>query len=452
MDKKNDFTKGSIAGNIIKLALPMTVAQLINVLYSVIDRIYIGRMPEVGKMALTGVGVAFPMITIMIAFANLVGMGGAPLASIERGKGNNEQAERIMGNSFTLLLIFSVVLTLLGYLFKKPLLYAFGASDETFYYANSYISIYFIGNVFMMLGLGLNSYINAQGFATVGMLSVTLGAIVNIILDPIFIYILHMGVSGAALATVISQGVTCVWVLHFLSSKKTILRIRSSYMKLEKAIVKNIMALGATGFVMAITNSSVQIVCNMTLARFGGDLYVAVMTVINSIREVIMMPVQGITNGSQPIMSYNYGARAYKRVNQSIRFITVTCVVYATLVWFVMHFFGGFFVKLFNNEPELVREATTSLAIYFFGFFMMSLQFSGQSTFVALGKAKQAVFFSIFRKVIIVVPLTMILPRVGFGVLGVFIAEPISNFIGGLASYLTMQLTVGRELKRAEKI
>lgn len=448
MDKKNDFTKGSVASNIIKLALPMTVAQLINVLYSVIDRIYIGRMPGVGKLALTGVGVAFPLLTIMIAFANLVGMGGAPLASIERGKGNNEYAEHIMGNSFTLLLLFSVVLTLLGYLFKKPLLYAFGASDETFYYANSYTSIYLVGNTFMMLGLGLNSYINAQGFAKTGMLSVTIGAVTNIVLDPIFIYLFQMGVRGAALATVISQAITCVWVLHFLRGKKTILKIKRSYMKLEKKIVLDIMALGATGFVMAITNSIVQIVCNMTLFTFGGDLYVAVMTVINSIREVVMMPVHGITNGAQPVMSYNYGAKAYKRVNQSIRFITATCVCYATLVWLVMHFFGGFFIKLFNNEPELVKEATTALAIYFFGFFMMSLQFSGQSTFVALGKAKQAVFFSIFRKVIIVVPLTILLPRVGFGVLGVFIAEPVSNFIGGLASYITMQLTVGRQLRK----
>lgn len=447
MKRENDFSQGSVARNIIELALPMTIAQLINVLYNVVDRIYIGRIPGDGKVALTGLGLTFPIITIITAFANLIGMGGTPLSSIERGKGNNEKAEKIMSNSFTMLLILGIVLTIVGLLVKKPILYLFGASDINFPYADSYISIYLLGTIFVMMGLGLNSYINAQGFAKVGMLSVALGAVINLVLDPIFIYMLEMGVSGAAWATVISQFCSCIWILRFLTGKQTILKLRKKDMKLDSKIVKRILGLGSSGFVMAITNSSVQVVCNATLSVFGGDLYIGVMTVINSIREIVMMPVQGITSGAQPVMSYNYGAKAYKRVITGIKFSTIVCVVYATLAWMMVHFFGSFFIKIFNNESDLVKVAVPALATYFFGFFMMSFQFAGQSTFVALGKSKQAVFFSIFRKVIIVVPLTILLPRMGYGVTGVFMAEPISNFIGGIACYVTMLLTVGRGLK-----
>ncbi len=452
MQTKNDFTQGSVGRNIIKLAVPMTVAQLINVLYSVVDRIYIGRMPGEGKVALTGLGLTFPILTIIIAFANLVGMGGAPLSSIERGKGNNEVAEKVMGNSFTMLLGLGILLTLIGLLVKKPVLYLFGASEVTFPYADSYIRIYLLGTVFVMLGLGLNSYINAQGFAKVGMLSVILGAVINLILDPIFIYLFKMGVEGAAWATVISQGCSCIWVLRFLRGSQTLLKLKTKNMKLEKTIVTQILGLGSSGFAMAITNSSVQIVCNATLALYGGDLYVGAMTVINSIREVVMMPVQGLTNGAMPVISYNYGAKAYNRVKKGIGFSTLTCVIYTTLAWGMVHFFGSFLIRIFNNEAQLARIAEPALAVYFFGFFMMSFQFAGQSTFVALGKSKQAVFFSIFRKVIIVVPLTLLLPRIGYGVMGVFIAEPISGFVGGIACYATMLWLVGKELKGKHEI
>lgn len=448
METKNDFTKGSVGKNIIKLALPMTLAQLINILYNIIDRIFIGRIPETGTLALTGLGLTFPIITIILAFANLVGLGGAPLSSIERGKGNIEKAELIMGNSFTMLISLGALLTVITYIFKTPILYLFGASDATIPYANSYLNIYLIGTIFVLLGLGMNSYINAQGFAKIGMLSIALGAILNLILDPIFIYGFSMGVSGAALATIISQFCSCVWILKFLTGKSTILRLKLRCMRLHLETVKNIVSLGLSGFVMALTNSSVQIVCNSILSIYGGDIYVGVMTVINSIREIAQMPIGGISSGAQPVLSFNYGARKNKRVIEGIKFMTIVCVIYTSMAWLIADFHGEIFIRLFNDEPELINIAVPCLSVYFFGYFMMSFQFSGQSTFVALGKSKQAIFFSVFRKVIIVVPLTILLPKMGFGSMGVFIAEPISNFVGGLACYITMLLTVGKELKR----
>ncbi|MBE6050979.1 MAG: MATE family efflux transporter [Clostridium sp.] len=447
MKTKNDFTKGNVGKNIIKLALPMTLAQLINILYNVVDRIFIGRMPETGTLALTGLGLTFPIITIVLAFANLVGLGGAPLSSIERGKGNIKKAELIMGNSFTMLISLSIFLTIIGYMFKEPVLLLFGASNATLPYANDYLTIYLVGTVFVLLGLGMNSYINAQGFAKIGMLSVALGAIINLILDPIFIYVLNMGVSGAALATIISQCCSCIWILKFLTGKNTILKLKISCMKLDRETVKEIISLGLSGFVMALTNSSVQVVCNSTLSLYGGDIYIGVMTVINSIREIAQMPIGGISSGAQPVLSFNYGAKENKRVIKGIKFMTIVCIIYTSIAWFIADFRGEFFIRLFNDEPELIKLAVPCLSVYFFGYFMMSFQFSGQSTFVALGKSKQAIFFSIFRKVIIVVPLTILLPKMGFGSMGVFIAEPISNFVGGLACFITMLLTVGRELK-----
>lgn len=451
MARRNDFTKGSIPLSILKMAEPMTVAQLINVLYNVVDRVYIGQIPKTGTMALTGLGLTFPIITIVIAFANLVGMGGAPLLSIERGREHDEMAETILGNSFVMLVFFGVVLTIIGLIIKRPVLYLFGASAHTIGYADSYLTIYLLGNIFVVLGLGLNSFINAQGFAKIGMLSVAIGAIINIVLDPLFIYVFHMGVSGAALATIISQFVSFLWIIRFLTGKNTIVRLKKDAMHLDFPLMGKILGLGMAGFVMSVTSSTVQIVCNATLSLYGGDLYVGVMTVLNSIRDIVQMPVQGITNGGQPIISYNYGAKENKRVLKGIYFETATCLGYTFFAWALVHFFGIYFIHIFNQEATLVQAAVPALAAYFFGYFMMSFQFAGQSTFVALGKSKQAIFFSIFRKVIIVVPLTILLPQMGFGVMGVFYAEPISNFIGGTASYLTMWLTVGRKLKNAKE-
>ena len=450
---QNDFSKGSIVRNIINLAVPMTLAQLINVLYNVVDRIYIGRIPGAGSLPLTGVGLCLPIISMVTAFANLFGMGGAPLCSIERGRGNVDEAEKIMGNSFAMMVIFGIGLTVLGIALKRPMLYLFGASDNTYPYADQYVTIYLLGSLFVMAGLGMNSFINSQGFGRIGMMTVLLGAVANIILDPIFIFVFHMGVQGAALATIISQALSAAWILKFLTGKKTILKLRRSAMKLEKKRVLSIMGLGLSGFTMSITNSLVQIVCNATLRDFGGDLYVGVMTVINSIREVVQLPVQGLTNSSQPVMGFNYGAEKYGRVKEAIRFTSVVAIVYTCAMWAGLYFAPGFFIGIFSSEPELLEIGVPAMHIYYFGFFMMSLQMAGQSVFVALGRAKNAVFFSIFRKVIIVFPLTVILPHLwGLGTDGVFLAEPISNFIGGVACYVTMLLTVWRELGRKEKM
>ncbi|HWT27409.1 MAG TPA: MATE family efflux transporter [Mobilitalea sp.] len=446
---KNDFTKGSVVRNILNLAFPMTLAQIINVLYNIVDRIYIGRIPHNSTLALTGLGLTLPIITIVIAFANLFGMGGAPLCSIARGRGHDEEAEHIMGNSFVLLIISAVVLTVLGLLFKRPLLYLFGASDATYPYANAYITIYLLGNLFVLIGLGMNSYINSQGFGKIGMMTVLLGTITNIILDPIFIFVFHMGVQGAALATIISQFLSAVWILHFLTGEKTILKLRAKNFKLNPRHVKEITMLGLSGFVMAITNSLVQIICNASLKFYGGDLYVGAMTVINSIREVISMPITGLTNGSQPVMGYNYGAKEYGRVRSAIRFMSGVCIIYTLIAWGILNMAPGFFIKIFSHDTNLIQAALPSLRIYFFGFFMMSLQFAGQSVFVALGKSKQAIFFSLLRKAFIVIPLTLFLPTIfHLGTNGVFLAEPISNFIGGTACFVTMLLVVWPELKK----
>ena len=447
MKNDNDFSRGSIPSNIIKLALPMTLAQLINIFYNVVDRMYIGRIPEASSLALTGVGVTFPIITIIMAFANLFGMGGSPLCSIERGKGNNEKAEKIMGNSFAMLILTGIIITIICLIIKKPLLYMCGASDSTFTYADNYISIYLIGSVFVMISLGMNSFINAQGFAKIGMMTVLLGAVANIILDPIFIFLFNMGVSGAALATLISQFLSALWVLKFLLSSKAILKLKRKNFILDFNLVLKITYLGFSGFIMALTNSIVQIVCNISLQMYGGDLYVGIMTVINSIREVIMMPVNGITNGSQPVMSFNYGAKKYDRVKSAIKFTSISCIVYTTGIWIILKLFPIFFMRLFNNNPDLLSKGISCMGIYFFGFFMMSFQFAGQATFVALGKSRQAIFFSLLRKVIIVVPLTILLPKLfNLGIIGVFMAEPISNFIGGIACYSTMMFTVWKSL------
>ena len=443
MKKANDFSKGSAAKSIFRLAIPMTLAQLINILYNVIDRMYIGRISDGSSTALTGVGVTFPIITIIMAFANLFGMGGAPLCSIERGRGNNEYAEEIMGNSFSLLILSGFILTITGLLSKTKLLYLFGASDTTFPYADSYISIYLLGSIFVMVSLGMNSFINSQGFAKIGMLTVLLGALCNIILDPIFIFILGLGVKGAAIATVISQFLSALWVFLFLTGNNTILKIKLKYLKIKFSIFKKIVFLGLSGFMMAITNSIVQIVCNITLQTYGGDLYVGIMTVINSIREIIMMPISGITNGAQPFIGYNYGAMKKDRVKSGIKVMSISCIIYTTAIWITLCMFPEFFIRIFNQDMNLIIKGIPSMHIYFFGFFMMSFQFSGQAAFIALGKSKQAIFFSLLRKIIIVVPLTVYLPRIfNLGTYGVFLAEPISNFIGGTVCYCTMIFVV----------
>lgn len=435
-----------MARNILQMALPMTVAQLINILYNIVDRMYLGRLP--GHLSLTGLGLCLPIISILMGFANLCGMGGAPLCSIHRGKGENEEAERILGNSFALLLLFGAGLTALGLAFRRPILYLFGASDLTFPYANDYLTIYLLGTPFVMIGLGMNPFINAQGFSRMGMMTVALGAAVNIVLDPIFIFALDMGVRGAALATVLAQGCSALWVLKFLTGRRALLRLRWNTLRLQAARVRRILALGTSGFVMSMTNSLVQVLCNASLQHYGGDLYVGVMTVINSIREVVSMPVQGITNGCQPVLGYNYGAGEYERVRRGIRFTTVLTVGYSVAAWALVMAVPELLIRIFNDEPELIAAGIPAFRLYFAAFFCMSFQFIGQSVFVGLGRSRSAVFFSLLRKAFIVAPLTLLLPGLGMGVDGVFAAEPVSNVLGGLACLLTMYVTVYRRLGR----
>ena len=435
-----------MARNILQMALPMTVAQLINILYNIVDRMYLGRLP--GHLSLTGLGLCLPIISILMGFANLCGMGGAPLCSIHRGKGENGEAERILGNSFALLLLFGAGLTALGLAFRRPILYLFGASDLTFPYANDYLTIYLLGTLFVMIGLGMNPFINAQGFSRMGMMTVALGAAVNIVLDPIFIFALDMGVRGAALATVLAQGCSALWVLKFLTGRRALLRLRWNTLRLQAARVRRILALGTSGFVMSMTNSLVQVLCNASLQHYGGDLYVGVMTVINSIREVVSMPVQGITNGCQPVLGYNYGAGEYERVRRGIRFTTVLTVGYSVAAWALVMAVPELLIRIFNDEPELIAAGIPAFRLYFAAFFCMSFQFIGQSVFVGLGRSRSAVFFSLLRKAFIVAPLTLLLPGLGMGVDGVFVAEPVSNVLGGLACLLTMYITVYRRLGR----
>ena len=449
---QTDFSKGNVYRNILEVAVPMTFAQILNLLYNIVDRMYIGRIPGEGTLALTGVGLCFPIITLITAFTLLFGNGGGPLCAMERGRGNQKEAELLMGNTFSMLMITGVILMTVGFLFYRPVLYLFGASDVTFPYAEAYIRIYLLGTFFVMITLGMNPFINNQGFGNIGMLTVLIGAVLNIVLDPLFIFVFHLGVKGAAIATVISQFCSAAWVLWFLIGSRAPLKLRKKAMKISASRVIAIMSLGVSGFMMAFTNSLVQIVCNATLQVYGGDLYVGVMTVLNSVREIFTMPVNGLTNGASPVMSFNYGEKAFDRVKKAIFFITALGTGFTIAAWELLRIFPDFFIRLFNSEPELIEKGIPALHIYFFGFCFMALQFSGQCVFVALGKAKKATFFSLFRKVIIVVPLTIILPMIGeLGVDGVFWAEPISNLIGGCACYLTMLRTVLPELKQKEK-
>ena len=453
-----DFSTGSVKKRIIAQAVPLTLAQAVQLLYNIVDRIYIGHLPDVGQLALTGLGITFPLIVLIAAFTQLVGVGGTPLFSIARGKKDEKEAEAILGNAFAMLVVAAAGCFIVGYFFRKPILFAFGASEESYFFADQYLKIYIWGTAFSMISTGLNGYINAQGFPKVGMATTLIGAVVNIILDPIFIFTLNMGVEGAALATVISQGISCAWVLFFLTGKKAILRIRRSTVRISLERSKRIMTLGITGFVMQGTNSLVSIVCNNQLQIFGetmmvggGDLYVGVMTVLNSVRELLSLPVGGIASGGQPVIGYNYGAGEYKRVKEGIRFITLLAGGYTLISWIVVMLISRVMIGMFTDDLHTIDVGARMLTIYFFGFIFMSLQFAGQCTFQGLGLAKKAVFFAIFRKIVIIVPLTLLLPRIGFGVEGVFMAEPVSNIVGGLVCFTTMWLTVYKRLDAPKK-
>ena len=422
MNTEKDFSVGSVKRQIIAQAAPLTVAQVVQLLYNVVDRIYIGHMKGIGDVALTGLGITFPVIVLIAAFTSLFGAGGTVLFSIARGRRDEEEAEAILGNVFALLTASSAVLFCLCYLFRRPILYLFGASDVSVEYADQYLQIYLFGTAFSMLATGLNGYINAQGFPRVGMLTTILGAVVNIVLDPIFIFGLGLGVRGAALATVLSQGISAAWVLRFLTGKKAILRLRLRRVRVDLRRTRSIAALGLPGFVMQGTNSLVQIVCNVQLQAYGGDLYVGIMTVLNSVREILSLPVMGVTNGAQPVLGFNYGAKENSRVKEGIRFTAVLGIAYTVAAWVVVMLIPQQLMGIFSSDAAVIETGAHMLNLYFFGFFFMAFQFVGQTAFQSLGKAKQAVFFSLLRKAFIVVPLTLLLPILGLGVQGVFLA------------------------------
>ena len=441
-----DFSTGSVKRQIVAQAVPLTVAQVVQLLYNVVDRIYIGHLPKVGDMALTGLGVTFPVIVIIAAFTSLFGSGSTALFSIARGRRDEEEAGRILGNAFALLMLASAVLFGSCYLLREPILYLFGASPVSVRYASQYLEIYLFGTAFSMAATGLNGYINAQGFPRTGMLTTLLGAAANIALDPVFIFGFGMGVRGAALATVISQGLSAAWVLRFLTGKRALLKLRSDTIRIDWKRTKSIMAIGLPGFVMQGTNSLVQIVCNNQLQAYGGDLYVGIMTVLNSVREILSLPVMGITSGAQPVLGFNYGAKKNGRVKEGIRFMALLGVAYTVLAWIGVMLVPQQLMAVFSGDTAIVNTGAHMLNLYFFGFFFMAFQFAGQATFQSLGKVKQAIFFSLFRKVMIVVPLTLVLPAIGLGVEGVFLAEPISNAVGGLACFLTMRAIIYQKL------
>jgi len=421
-NSQNDFSKGPVWKCIINQAVPLTIAQLVQLMYNVIDRIYLGHMGDGSSIALTGVGLTFPIITLIMAFTALFGIGGVPLFSMARGGGENEEAEKILGNSYGLLVISSFVLMVVCYVFCRPILFLFGASEASYIYAEQYLKVYLLGTLFSMLTTGLNGYINAQGFPRFGMLTTIIGAIANIILDPIFIFGFDMGVSGAALATVISQAISAIWVLRFLTGKKALIKLKICSIRLEKRIIKEIVRLGTSNFIMQGSNCLVQIVCNATLQRYGGDLYVGIMTVLNSVREIVMLPVSGIVNGAQPVISFNYGAKRNDRVKSGIRFNTLIGSLYTMAAWICIVVFPRFWFGIFSDDMQMMNMGMGALRIYFFGFVFMAFQFAGQSAFQSLGDARHAIFFSLLRKAIIVVPLTLVLPMLGLGVNGVFLA------------------------------
>ena len=446
MSQQNDFSKGSIPKTVTRLAIPMIAAMLVNALYSVVDRIYIGHLEGIGQTALTGIGLCYPITMAIAAFSYLVGNGGGPLTSILRGAKDDEGAEKVIGNSITLLVIFGVVVPLICFLVKKPVLYLFGASDATYPYADEYITIYLMGSLSVMLTLGLNPFLNAQGFTRTGMMTVLLGAVCNIVLDPIFIFVFDMGVAGAAIATVISQTVSAVWVLLFLKGKKNLVRVRMKNLRLNGRVSSRIMSLGFSGFIMNITEAAISAVFNASLSLFGGDIYVTVMTVATSVNQIIMMPMTGFAQGAQPVTGYNFGAREYGRVKECFWFLVKFCVVYAVIAWGVLMLFPAQLIKIFNSDPDLIEVAVPMFRVFFCLYFIMCLQMSAQNTFVAMGEAKMATFFALFRKVVLLIPLILILPRIGFGITGVFAAEPVADTISAITCFTTFMLTAYRKL------
>ena len=452
--KRIDFENGTVTQNILGAAIPMLVAQILNLLYNIVDRIYIARIPNVGTAALGAVGLCFPLIVIITAFANLFGSGGTPLFSIYRGKKKEQQANRIMNTSFSMLFVSALVLMIIGLLFAHPLLVLFGASSDALNYALPYMRIYLIGTLPSMVAVGMNPFINAQGYSIIGMLSVAIGAVANLLLDPLFIFVLGFGVNGAGIATVISQFLSAIFVIFFLTRKS---ELKMRFIKRNEfreciEYAKNIISLGMAGFIMQLTNSLVTICCNNVLAVTGGDIYISVMTIVSSVRQLVETPIHAMNEGSSPILSYNYGARRPKRVRKAGIVMSIMVLGYTAIMWGLIILAPRTLIQIFSSDTVLIDNSVTALNQYFAAFIFMDLQYIGQTFFKSLNKKKQAIFFSLLRKVFIVVPLTYFMPYVlNMGTDGVFLAEPVSNVIGGSLCFITMLCTVLPELKRMEK-
>lgn len=434
MQNKEDFLGTEPIGKLLfRLSIPTVVAQLINMFYNIVDRIYIGHIPGEGSLALTGVGVCMPIIMIVSAFAALVSSGGAPRASIFMGKKDQTSAEKILGNCFTLQIIISCILTAILLRFNESLLLAFGASSNTISYATAYMQIYAFGTLFVQLTLGMNAFITAQGFTTISMVSVLIGAVCNIILDPVFIFGFHMGVQGAALATVLSQAISCVWVIRFLCGKKTQLHIRINHLRLKAATILPCIFLGLAAFIMQASESVIAVCFNSSLLRYGGDIAVGTMTILTSVMQFAMLPLQGIAQGAQPISSYNYGAKNADRVKKTFRLLVITCLTYSTLLWAAVQIIPKVFVSIFTSDAKLVAFTAPMLKIYLGGLFLFGIQIACQITFTSLGKAVNSIIVAVMRKFVLLLPLIYIMPHVVSNpTIGVYMAEPIADIIAVL--------------------
>ena len=437
--KTTQLGSAPIGGLMVKLALPSIAAQLINILYNIVDRVYIGHIPEVGSLALTGLGICFPILTLISAFSFFAGAGGGPLAAIELGKAERDPNAKkrgldILGNAFFMIICFSILLTVGFSVFKEPLLIAFGASANTLPYAKDYISIYLVGTIFVQIAVGLNPFITAQGHARTAMLSVLIGAITNIILDPIFIFGFDMGVKGAAIATVISQGLSALWVLWFLCSKKSTLRLSPKIIRFKAKIVGKISALGVAPFIMQATESAIVVVFNSGLLKYGGDLHVGTMTIMQSLMQMTFVPLQGFTTGVQPIISYNYGAKNYDRVRSTIKRMVVVAVICSLAMGIIIPSFPRTFGLMFTTSEDILALLEQILPIYFAAVWIFGLQVGSQSTFLSLGQAKKSLFVALLRKVILLIPLALILPNF-FGVMGIYYSEPIASTTSAIIAF-----------------
>ena len=452
ISREVDLGKEPIGHLLLVLAIPTIASQVINALYNMVDRMYIGHIPEIGATALTGVGVSFPIIMIVSAFAALVGMGGAPQASIAMGRKDHDKAEKILGNCFTSLAVVAVILTIIVLAFKTPLLYLFGASSNTISYAEDYIEIYAVGTIFVQMTLGLNMFISAQGFSMISMLTVVIGAVTNIVLDPIFIFGFHMGVRGAAIATVLSQALSAVWAVKFLTGKNTVLHLKKKYMKIEWRIMAPCIALGVAPFIMQSTESVLVLCFNSSLLKYGGDMAVGAMTILSSVMQFAMLPLQGLTQGGQPIISYNYGARNVERVKKGFKLLLIACLCYSTLMWAVTQLAPQLLVMIFTNYPELMELAVWALRIYMAGVLLMGAQIACQQTFIAFGNAKISTFLAIFRKIIVLIPLIYILPIfMRNKVLAVFMAEQIADIIAVCTTCIMFFITFKKLIREMKK-